>query len=157
MERDLSELSILTRREIEARIAGPLIKAFIEEFGKERALSVVKGVIKSLAEESGEQLAKQLGGNSVRDFANGLSRFWETGGAYEKEELELSDAKYDFNIKRCRYAEMYKRLGLADLGIVLSCGRDYDLIKGFNPRMKLVRAKTIMEGHDHCDFRITLQ
>jgi len=27
-------------------------------------------------------------------------------------------------------------------------------VEGFNPRMKLVRTKTIMEGNDHCDFRI---
>jgi fumarate reductase iron-sulfur subunit len=154
---DLSEISLLTRREIEARIAGPLIRAFIEEFGKEKTLSVVKKVIGSLAQESGEQLATLVGGNSLHDFANGLSRYWESGGAYEKEELELSDTKYDFNITRCRYAEMYKQLGLSDLGFVLSCGRDYALLEGFNPKMRLVRTKTIMEGEDHCDFRITLE
>ena len=93
----------------------------------------------------------------MHNFAKGMKTYWESGGAYEKEELELSETKYDFNIKRCRYAEMYKELGLAELGVVLSCGRDFEMIKGFNPRMTLVRTKTIMEGHDICDFRITLK
>lgn len=156
MGADLSLINILTRREIEARIAGPLIKAFIEEFGRDKALAVVNRVIRSLAQESGARLAKQMGGNSVADFAKGLNA-WAAGDAYEMEVLELSDHKYFFIMKRCRYADMYKELGMADLGVVLSCGRDFELVEGFNPRMKLVRTKTIMEGHDYCDFRITLE
>lgn len=153
MGADLSQINILTRREIEARIAGPLIRAFIEEMGRDKALAVVNRVIKSLAQESGAELAKQLGGNSMADFARGLSA-WAAGDAYEMEVLELSDTRYFFDIKRCRYADMYKELGMADLGVVLSCARDFELVEGFNPRMKLVRTKTIMEGNDHCDFRI---
>jgi len=152
---DLSQINILTRREIEARIAGPLINAFIEELGRDKVFAVVNRVIRSLAHESGAQLAKQMGGNSMADFAKGLSA-WGAGDAYEMEVLELSQDKYFFNMTRCRYADMYRELGMADLGIVLSCARDFQLVEGFNPRMKLIRTKTIMEGHDHCDFRITL-
>ena len=156
MGADLSQINILTRREIEARIAGPLIKAFIEEFGRDKALAVVNRVIRSLAQESGAQLAKQMCGNSMADFAKGLNA-WAAGDAYEMEVLELSDHKYFFNMKRCSYADMYNELGMADLGVVLSCGRDFELVEGFNSRMKLIRTKTIMEGHNHCDFRITLE
>ena len=56
MGADLSKIGILTRREIEARIAGPLIKAFIQETGEARALEIVEKVIVSLAKESGEML-----------------------------------------------------------------------------------------------------
>ena len=129
----------------------------MEELDSDKALIVVKRVIEPLARESGNQLAIQVGGNSMHDFAKGMKTYWESGGAYEKEDLELSETKYDFNIKRCRYAEMYKELGLAELGFFLSCGRDFDMIKGFNPKMTLGRTKTIMEGHDICDFRITLK
>jgi predicted hydrocarbon binding protein len=118
-------------------------------------MAVARRVIESLARESGALLAKQMGGNTIRDFAKGLDA-WAAGDAYEMEVLELSEKKYFFNMKRCRYADMYKELGMADLGVILSCGRDFKLVQGFNPRMKLVRTKTIMEGHDHCDFRITL-
>lgn len=156
MGEDLSQINMLTRREIEARIAGPLIKAFIEEFGRDKVLTVVSRLIKSLARESGTQLAQEMGSNTLSDFARGLSA-WGAGGAYEMQELQLSQTRYSFDIIRCRYAEMYKELGLADLGVVLSCSRDFDLVNGFNPIMKLVRTKTIMEGHDRCDFRITLE
>jgi fumarate reductase iron-sulfur subunit len=148
-------IDILDRRKIEAQIAGPLIKAFIEEFGEEKALAVVRKVIGRLARQSGMDLAKALGGNTMADLARGLTA-WAKGDAYEMEVISLSETGYIYNITRCRYAEMYKEIGLADLGVILSCGRDFELISGFNPKMKLTRTKTIMEGHDCCDFRITL-
>ena len=155
MVETLSKIAILTRREIEARIAEPLVRAFIDEFGRDRTLALVNKVIRSLAKESGQQVAKQMGGNSIACFAEGLKN-WAADDAYETEVLELSDKKYFYNVKRCRYADMYKQLGMADLGVVLSCNRDFEMVAGFNPRMNLVRTKTIMEGHDYCDFRITL-
>jgi predicted ArsR family transcriptional regulator len=148
-------ISILDRRKIEAQIAGPLIKAFIEEIGEDKALAVVRSVIGKLARQSGMDLAKALGGNTMADLARGLTA-WAKGDAYEMEGTTLSATEYVYNITRCRYAEMYKAIGMADLGVILSCGRDFELISGFNPKMKLTRTKTIMEGCDCCDFRIKL-
>jgi predicted ArsR family transcriptional regulator len=151
----LNGINIITRREIEARIAGPMIKAFIEELGRDRAIRVVRKVIESLARKSGRELAQKIGGTSTADFAKGLEA-WAAGDSYEMEVLELNDTRYFFNITRCRYADMYRELGITDLGVVLSCGRDFKLVEDFNPQMRLIRTKTIMEGHEHCDFRITL-
>lgn len=155
MAEDLSQINMLTRREIEARIAGPLIKAFMEEFGRDKVLKVVSRLIKSLARESGAELGQRMGNNTMGDFARGLNA-WKEGGALEIEELELTQSKYCFDVTRCRFADMYKELGMEELGVVLSCSRDFDLVEGFNPRMGLVRKKTVMEGNDRCDFRITL-
>ena len=156
MPADLNRIDILTRREIEALMAGPLIKAFIDELGQERTLAVVSRVIESLAFESGVQLAKRMGNNGMASLAEGF-KTWGSGGAYELEHLLLSETRYEFNIRKCRYADMYRELGMADLGRILSCSRDFKLITGFNSRMRLVRTKTIMEGFDHCDFRIMME
>jgi fumarate reductase iron-sulfur subunit len=150
-----SQISILDRRKIEAQITGPLIKAFIEEIGQEKALAVVRSVIGKLARQSGMDLAKALRGNTMADLARGLTA-WAKGDAYEMDAIALSETAYIYNVTRCRYAEMYKEIGLADLGVILSCGRDFELISGFNPKMTLTRTKTIMEGCDCCDFRISL-
>ncbi|MGH7364833.1 MAG: L-2-amino-thiazoline-4-carboxylic acid hydrolase [Candidatus Rokuibacteriota bacterium] len=39
----------------------------------------------------------------------------------------------------------------------LSCNRDFSLIEGFNPAVKLTRTRTVMEGTSHCDFRFELR
>jgi hypothetical protein len=71
--------------------------------------------------------------------------------------LRQDEQALDFNVTRCRYAELYRALGLEDLGGLLSCGRDAAMIEGFNPDVELTRTQTIMEGASHCDFRYRLR
>jgi fumarate reductase iron-sulfur subunit len=156
MGADFSKIGMLAQREIEARIAGPLIKAFMAEFGEERSLEIAQEVIVSLARESGEMLRELAGGDSLLDFAKGMSR-WSKDDAVTSDLLELSPEKISMNTTRCRYAEMYRDLGMANLGFALSCARDFALVEGFNPNIKLERTQTIMQGADHCDFRFTLE
>lgn len=145
-------LTLLERREIEARIVGPLVRAVIEEVGRERALEIVRGVVTELARESGAELARGFGEASLEAFA-GCVEMWKTGDALEIEVLEASKERLDFNVTRCRFAEMYRALGLEDLGGSLSCQRDYALVEGFNPSIHLTRTQTLMEGAAFCDFR----
>jgi hypothetical protein len=43
------------------------------------------------------------------------------------------------------------------VGALLSCNRDFSLVEGFNPAVKLTRTQTVMEGASHCDFRFELR
>jgi predicted hydrocarbon binding protein len=151
----LNEIGVLKRREIEARILAPLIAAFSEEFGRERALDVAKRVIVEIARDQGRALAEHAGGNSVAHFVR-TKTHWIKGDALAMDVLRVDDSAYDFNVTRCRYAEMYRALGIPELGAVLSCGRDFALGEGFNPDLVLTRTQTIMEGAPHCDFRYRL-
>lgn len=145
-------LTLLERREIEAKIAGPIVRAFAQEVGQERAIAILKSVIEDLARASGADLAQALGADTLEAFAQGLDR-WKQGGALELDILVQNDRELAFNVTRCRYAEMYQALGLADLGFTLSCTRDFQLVAGFNPDITLARTQTIMQGAGHCDFR----
>ena len=155
MTMNIDDMSVLDRRRIEALVLGPVIRAFEEEMGKERAQAIARKAITQLARDQGAALAQRLGGNDMAAFSRGKEP-WTRGGALEVETLEESQDKVSFNVTRCRYAEMYRELGMKDLGAILSCGRDGALGDGFNPRMRLVRTQTIMEGAGHCDFRYTL-
>ena len=152
----LNEIGVLKRREIEARILAPLINAFAAEFGRERVIGIAKRVIVEIARRQGKALADQLGGNSLAHFVSGKDP-WVKGNALEIEVLEARETTYSFNVTRCRYAEMYRALGIPELGAVLSCGRDFALGEGFSPDLKLTRTQTIMEGAPYCDFRYRLE
>ena len=155
MDAQKPRLPLLEQREIEARIVGPLVRAFAAELGNERTLAIVGQVIRELARQSGGELAQVLGEQTLDAFARTLDR-WRENGALEIEVLEQTPEKLSFNVTRCRYAEMYRALGLADLGASLSCQRDYALAQGFNTAIHLDRTQTIMEGARHCDFRFQL-
>jgi hypothetical protein len=152
----LNDIGVLRRREIEARILAPVIDALGAEFGRERVIEIVKRVIVQIARQQGRALAGQAGGNSIDYFARSKAN-WVKGGALETVDIALTETTYAYNVTRCRYAEMYRALGIPELGTVLSCGRDFALGEGFNPDLRLTRTQTLMEGAPHCDFRYRLE
>lgn len=152
---EINDVPILVRREIEARMAGPLIEAFIAEFGREKTVAIASEVILKLAEESGQQLAERCGGNSLDHLSKGTGQ-WSAGGALKRDILEKTDSAYNYNIVTCKYANMYKELGLEELGFIFSCGRDGKMFGGFNRNIKFERTQTIMQGAEYCDFRLSL-
>ena len=148
----LNVIGVLTRREIEARILGPLLEAFSDEFGRQRVLEITRQTIIRIAREQGAGLAQSIGGSSLAHLADSLEA-WKKDDALHIEVLEQSEQRFAFNVTRCRYAEMYRALGIPELGGLLSCNRDHALIGGFNPNIQLTRTQIIMEGAPFCDFR----
>jgi hypothetical protein len=149
------KIGVLTRRETEARIIAPFVDALIKNFGKEKIIPILEKTVMELARNQGSSLAKEYG-NDVSAFLETL-KFWTQDGALEIDLLEKNDTKLDFNVTRCRYAEMYKALGIQDLGAVLSCNRDAAMIEGFNQDARLNRETTIMSGGKCCTFRYTFE
>ena len=151
------EPSLLMRREIEARIAVPLIQAFAEKMGREQALSVATGVIEALACAAGRETARRLGADDIATLAKVVREVWSQDQALEVRMLEETDRKLSFDVTRCAYAELYEKLGVKEFGTCLSCSRDASFTEGFNPCLKLQRTQTIMEGAPFCDFRFSVE
>lgn len=151
-----ARLGVLTRREVEARILAPVIAALGEAFGRDEVLGVVRDTIIKIAREQGTVLSHQIGGTSLKHFADSL-QFWTKDKALEMDVIEQSEKVLSFNVTRCRYAELYESLGIRAMGTIFSCTRDFALVEGFNPDISLRRTQTIMEGADYCDFRYRLK
>lgn len=146
------EIGVIRRREVEARIVGPLVEGFSARFGREETLEVVREVIENLARQVGRDLRDNVSNGDLTSFAAGWEP-WTRGGSLEIEELERTAEAWSFNVTRCRYAELYQDLGLPELGATLSCNRDAALVEGFSDAIKLERTQTIMQGAKFCDFR----
>jgi hypothetical protein len=148
----LNEIGVLKRREIEARILMPVLQRLGAEFGQDRVFALAREVIVEVARTQGRELARKMGGDSLGHFARALDD-WKKGDAYRMETREQTEERFSFDVTRCRYAEMYRALGIPEVGALLSCNRDFALVEGFNPDIALTRTQTIMEGASHCDFR----
>ena len=142
----------LERRKIEAGVLIPMVQAFQRALGKEQANEIVREVIVELARRDGERWAQQFG----RDLAamEQVCGVWASGGSLEIEQIGKSSERLDFNVTRCKYAELYKEHDLHELGYLFHCNRDFAMVEGFSPTLKLKRTQTIMEGADYCDFRL---
>ena len=127
-----------------------------ERFGKEQAREIVQETVSQSAIEQGKTFADRIDGDpNLKDFYDILP-LWSRDGALEIDVLEASPDKLDFNVKRCRYAEMYREMGIGEIGDLLSCQRDGDFCIGYNADIEFRRTQTIMGGASHCDFRYSL-
>lgn len=145
------QVGVLKRREIEARILKPFMAALTERFGEAEVREVLAEVVRAAARESGAAMRAPAAAGDLTRFAE-VWEPWFRGGALEIDELERTPDSWVFNVTRCRYAELYRSLGMAELGATPSCNRDAALIEGFDPDVTFKRTQTLMEGASHCDF-----
>ena len=150
------ELPLIERREIEASVLAPLIRAFAKELGEERTFSILRAVIRDLAQTAGRDFATRLQGNGIREL-RAVVELWCENQALEIDWIRQDSEVLEFHVTRCRYAELYQQLGIPELGAILSCGRDGAMIAGFNPAMKFRRSQTRLGGAPYCDFYYELR
>ena len=146
-------LSMLEKRTIEAEILKEVYETLKESHGEEVARrTIAESVRRSAIEQARAFAAAAPGGTSLKAFED-VMPLWTKGGALEIEVKEQSDTTFTFNVVRCRYAETYKAMGLGEIGHLLSCNRDGAFCEGYDPKLKLERSQTIMQGASHCDFK----
>ena len=152
----MTDLPILTQRRIEAAFAKGIYEEMAAELGTEQAKRILTNAVVKLARAAASEMAKQApGGAPDLDSFRDIQRFWTAGDALRTEVVASTSTDFHFNVVRCRYAEMYREMGLAELGSILSCNRDGAFSEGYDPNLKLARTQTLMGGASHCDFRYT--
>ena len=148
-------LSMLDKRKIEAEILKEVYETLKASHGEEVAKkTIAESVRRSAIEQAKAFAAVAPGGPSLKAFQD-VMPLWTKGGALEIEVKEQTDKTFAFNVTRCRYAETYKAMGLGEIGHLLSCQRDGTFCEGYDPRIKLKRTQTIMQGASHCNFKYT--
>jgi len=146
-------LSMLEKRKIEAEILKEVYETLKASHGEETARrTIAESVRRSAIEQAKAFAASAPGGHSLKAFQD-VMPLWTKGGALEIEVKKKTDDSFVFNVTRCRYAETYKAMGLGEIGHLLSCNRDGAFCEGYDPKLKLARSQTIMQGASHCDFK----
>jgi hypothetical protein len=67
--------------------------------------------------------------------------------------VKLTDNIYESRTTRCLWAETFRRKNAGDIGYANTCHGDFAAAKTYNPKLRLERTKTLMEGDDYCDFK----
>jgi hypothetical protein len=150
-------LSMLDKRRIEAEILKEVYETLKASHGEKVAHQTIEESVRRSAIEQARQFAAAApGGTSLKAFQD-VMPLWTKGGALEIEVKEQTADTFTFNVTRCRYAETYKAMGLGEIGGLLSCNRDGAFCEGYDPKLKLERTQTIMQGASHCKFKYTYE
>ena len=148
-------LAMLERRRIEATILKHVYDTLKASHGTAVAQKAIADAVRRSSIEQAQQMAAAVGGNTSLETFIQRQEQWTRGGALEVDVQESSLTRYRFNVTRCKYAEMYREMGLGEIGHLLSCQRDGTFCEGYDKRLALKRTQTIMQDASHCDFDYT--
>lgn len=83
--------------------------------------------------------------------ADRRKRFWSC--ALTSHTIESTAKSYEMKVTECLWAQTFREVNAADLGFATICHADEAIAAAFDPRLKLTRTKTLMNGDDRCHFR----
>jgi hypothetical protein len=128
------------------------------EIGREKLHEMMKRVIDQAAKQQKAQSPGKAGKN---DLAAYTRNFREPGGFFQKvltfQIIEDTPRAFEAKVTECLWAKTYRDFNAADLGYILSCYADFSSAEAFNPKMRLIRTKTLMQGDDCCNHRYVLE
>ena len=144
----------IERRRIEAAMLGRMYEALCEAMPREQAAAHIEHAVVLDSRAAGKAFAAAApDGPSLAHFATVIGR-WTEGDALEIDGPHLEGDALTLTVTRCRYAEMYRDMGLpAPLPYLLSCLRDIHFAAGYSPHLRLDRPTTIALGAGTCPFR----
>lgn len=148
----MTDLPMLEKRRIEAAMLKHVYDTLKESHGDAVARQAVADAVRRSSIEQAQSFAAEVGGKTSLQTFIDRQGLWRMGDALTTEVKEQTDKDYVFHVTRCRYAEMYRDMGLGEIGHLLSCQRDGTFCEGYDPKLKLTRTQTIMQGASHCDF-----
>jgi hypothetical protein len=132
-----------------------LMKYLGNEIGRDKLIEMIK----NNSDEGFKQVAQMLSKERKHvDFATFRARRRKTGSRFDDHTLtfaiiEDTDKAQEFKITECLWAKTFRDLDAADIGYAYVCYGDFAMAWVNNPKIRLIRTKTLMQGHDCCNHR----
>jgi hypothetical protein len=129
-----------------------ILKHMEKEIGKGKLLEMLKRA--SFRENV--KLGKQLSGriSSLKDFAepfkNPNSNLHQT---IVHRIIEDNEKMFEIRITECLTEIVFREADARELGFACVCYADFGLPAGLSLKLKLIRDKTLMQGHKYCNHR----
>ncbi len=118
-----------------------------DNLGREKLIEALK---KSTEEYYGSIVTFKPG-NTLRNFVKPFYTDESYQAILTCEIIENREDFVSFRFTECLNAKVFRELNAADIGYATLCHGDEAWARAYNPKIKLIRTKTLMEGDDCCD------
>jgi hypothetical protein len=151
------DIPLIERVKIQAQVLVPLIKALRSELGEQRADALVQRTLGELYRAYGDKWWRSQGSPDLGQTMAKAFRGYAAGDAMNYEVVQQTPGAFEVHVTTCRYAQFYQRIGVPELGFLLTCSADFPMAEGYGAGVHLTRTQTLMQGAPYCDFKYTLK
>lgn len=148
----------LTNRQLMAMTYSEVIRlarVFEKEVGKEKAIECIKKATADRMTEFGKRQAERMPNNSFDTWVNQFRSGYEN--ELTMDIVEDTEKAFELKVTECIWADTFLRAKAGDIGFAWVCYGDYAWPRGFNPKIKMIRDKTLMQGDSCCNHRYVLE
>jgi len=135
----------------------PYMKNISGFMGEEKFIEMLK----EFSSEKGAQSIKRRTQNLPKRDLTALAAFMRIAPLYQKaltyEIVEESESTFKLRITECLWAKTFREADASDIGYAAICYPDFAIATAFNSNIKLLRTKTLMQGHDCCDHKYVMK
>ncbi|MFW9953221.1 MAG: L-2-amino-thiazoline-4-carboxylic acid hydrolase [Candidatus Thorarchaeota archaeon] len=143
--REIASKLVSLIRELERKLGKEKAHEIVSEWAECNSVNDIKGVMKSLEKAVNDfEDVKLLMRQWVKDLNENNMETVEITTETETDSICI--------VTDCIYAKVFDDLNASDIGYILYCKHDFAAAPVIHPRVGLRRSKTLMEGHDCCDF-----
>ena len=129
-----------------------ILKHLERDIGKEKLLELLKKASFAENVKLGQRLSNRI--SDMRTFAGPFrNESSGVGHTIVREIVEDSEYAFEMKITECLTEGVFREMDALDLGYACVCHADFGLPVGINLKMKLIRTKTLMQGHSYCNHR----
>jgi hypothetical protein len=148
------KVSLLDKTRMQAQVLVPVLRALRAELGKDKADAIVKQALRDWSKQLFAAIGDGIDGSPRRKWA-AIQDVWGevSGREVEFEILRHDQEALDIDVTQCRFADFFRALGEPELGALLICEVDFDVVSAGESEVSLDRAQTIMQGAPSCTFR----
>jgi hypothetical protein len=128
-------------------------KAVKQKFGPEETIKLIKKMATEFNLKRGQRQAQNSKDLSLKSYTRMFAnpKNWE--GLLKMEVIEDSETVFELKVTECLPAAIFIKHDVTDIGYAQICWGDYSWAQGFNPKIKLIRDKTLMQGHTCCNHK----
>jgi len=134
----------------------PYMKALAAQIGNEKFVRMLQETTSEIARKG---IAKRS--TSKFDFASFAAGMKSPPPLYQHalvaEMVEDTAQAFEYRISQCLWAKMFREQDAADIGYAAICHPDFAVASALTPKLKLIRTKTLMQGHDCCNHRYVME
>jgi predicted ArsR family transcriptional regulator len=147
-------LSLLDKTRIQAQVLVPMLRALRAELGQQKADAIARQALREWSKALFAAVGESVEGSPRRKWAAMHTALAEVTEREVTVETHRHDKEaLEFDVTHCRFAEFFRALGEPELGALLVCATDFDIVTAGGSEVSLTRDQTLMQGAPSCTFR----
>jgi len=143
--KDAMEGEVALQKELERTLGKEKAHQLLRDWGQERTVRGLESYLKKA----------RIQIESFEDFKKHQDEMWNSSHVKHTHTCETTVDESDrvtYIVTECIWAKAMQELDAAELGQLTMCDNDFLSASIYNPKIELIRTKTLMNGDDCCDF-----